>query len=485
MFSGFGHVAIAHPVAVAVLVLEAVFFGYFVVSNIVYLATTIASLRYLPGFVKLHLAQPVRPSYSPLEYPVSVLVPAYNEEEGIIDTVTSLLHLDYVEYEVLVINDGSTDRTLELLTEHFELEPFPEAYRVALTTERVKTIYRSAKFRNLRVIDKANGGKADALNAGINGSRYPLVFACDGDSYYSRDALQCLIEPFVNDATTVVTAGGIGISNDCEFKDGLLTRIRLSKNWLVRFQVVEYLRAFLSSRLGWAPLNALASVSGACGLWRKDVIVQAGGYRTDTIWEDLEMTLRVHHMLSKQGRKYRIAFTPFNVCWTRVPDTVCAFWKQRVAWHRHLSECVTIHRGMVGDRRTGVMGWLSLPYLIVVEWIAPVMVLLGLAFGFAAAWLGILSWSSQYVLLALILALELLVSAAAIFLDEISFNTYDVRELFMLICASLFEAFGFRQLACVANFGGLVAWITCRPIRGRRDVPSWNVARYEPTVKPT
>lgn len=479
----FVYIATAHPVALGVLIVEVLFFGYFLLSNLIYLATTIIALCNLPGFVKLHLAHPVRPSYSLLEYPVSVLVPAYNEEEGIIDTVTSLLHLDYVEYEVVVINDGSKDRTLELLTERFELEPFPEAYRVTVNTAPVKAIYRSAKFRNLRVIDKVNGGKADALNAGINGSRYPLVFACDGDSYYSRDALQCLIEPFVKDATTVVSAGGIGVSNDCEFKDGLLTRIRLSKNWLVRFQVVEYLRAFLSSRLGWAPLNALVSVSGACGLWRKDVLLRAGGYRTDTIWEDLEMTLRIHHMLRKEGRKYRIAFTPFNVCWTRVPDSIGAFWKQRVGWHRHLSECVTIHRRMIAHRRTGVMGWIGLPYLVVVEWIAPLMVLLGLAFGFIAAGLGFLSFTSQYILLALVLSLQLVVSAAALLLDELSFNTYDVRELFLLIGAAVFEPFGFRQLACLANFTGFMEWLTSRPIRGRRDVPSWNVTPYEPTVR--
>ncbi len=481
----FGHIVSTHPVALAVLIVEALFFGYFVISNIIYLGTTIVALSNLPGFVKLHLVYPVRPSYSPLEYPVSVLVPAYNEEEGIIDTVTSLLHLDYVEYEVLVINDGSNDRTLELLTEHFELEPFPDVYRVTVNTNPdapVKAIYRSPKFRNLRVIDKVNGGKADALNVGINGSRYPLVFSCDGDSYYSRDALQCLIEPFVKDATTVVTGGGIGVSNDCEFKDGLLTKIRLSKNWLVRFQVVEYLRAFLSSRLGWAPLNAVVSVSGACGMFRKDVLVQAGGYRVDTIWEDLEMTLRIHHMLRKQRRPYRIAFTPFNVCWTRVPDSIGAFWNQRVGWHRHLSECVTIHRSMLAHRRTGAVGWVGLPYLIVVEWISPVMVLLGLAFGFVAAWLGFLSFTSQYILLALVLSLELLVSAAALFLDQLSFNTYDERELFTLIGAAVLEAFGFRQLACLANLGGFIAWLTSRPIRGRRDVPSWNVTPYEPTI---
>jgi cellulose synthase/poly-beta-1,6-N-acetylglucosamine synthase-like glycosyltransferase len=195
------------------------------------------------------------------------------------------------------------------------------------------------------------------------------------------------------------------------------------------------------------------------------------------------MTLRIHHMLSSQGRKYRIAFTPFNVCWTRVPDTIAAFWHQRVGWHRHLSECVTIHRKMLAQRGGGAVGWIGLPNLAVVEFIAPVMVMLGLAFGFVAAWLGIISFASQFVLLGLVLALELVVSGASLFLEEVAFNTYDARGLFTLICAALLEAFGFRQLATLANFWGVIVWLRAPPIRGRKDVPSWNVRPYEPPTR--
>lgn len=460
---------------------EIALFLYFLISNGYYLATTIVALLQMGPFVKRHRAEPVRYIYSTYEPPVSVLVPAFNEAEGILDTVQSLLDQGYSEHEVVVINDGSTDATLAMLVDRYALEPFPEAYRVRLETAAIVGIYQSKSHPHLRVIDKKNGGKADALNAGINGARYPLVFACDGDSYYSADAIQCLAEAFVTDPRTVVSSGAIGISNACEFDGGKLTRRHLSPRWMVRFQVLEYMRAFLSSRLGWAPLNALCIVSGACGLYSKDVLVEVGGYRTDTIWEDMEMTLRVHHFMRKERRGYRIAFTPFIVCWTRVPDTLAELWKQRTSWHRHVSECVTIHRQLFMGSSTGTVGWLAFPYMLVGEWLAPCMIAFGLAFGVVAAYLGFLSYLSQYILLGLVFALGLAISMAAILLDELSFNTYSVRELLLLLVSSLVEFFGYRQFVTAANLIGLWQWLVGAPIRGLPTRAGWRLHRYDPT----
>jgi len=474
------HAITNHHTAVVVLAIEIVLFSYFLLVNGFYVATAIVALFRLPGFVQQHLAEPVRRSYSQDEYPVSVLVPAYNEGSGVVKTIMSLLQLDYALYEIIVINDGSTDSTLDRLKEHFALQRFPEATCLTFKTQPVRATYCSAQYPALRVVDKENGGKADALNAGINSARYPLIFACDGDSYYSPDALLCLTEPYLQDPNTVVSGGGIGVSNDCVFEDGKLADVRLSKNWIVRFQVLEYLRAFLSSRLGWARVNALAIISGACGLWRKDVITEAGGYRTDTVWEDMEMTLRVHHMLRKRRQPYRVAFTPFIVCWTEVPRTVREIWRQRVSWHRHVSECMTIHRRMLFGRWTGSVGWISFPYFVLCEWLAPLMVVLGFAFGFVAAYFGFLSYTLQYILLGLVFTLSLAVSAAAILLDELSFNTYSPRDLFALFVSAFLEQIGYRQLVTLANLGGLAMWVNRAPIRGKRSVPSWNVPAYDP-----
>lgn len=463
-----------------VILIELAFFLYFLFTNAFYILTVLIALFTLPRFVKLHRADPIHYVYSAFELPVSVIIPAYNESESIIDTVNSLLEQKYSQHEVIVVNDGSIDRTLDILREHWSLELFPEAYRVQLATKEIRGIYQSRTHAHLRVIDKANGGKADALNAGINAARYPIVFACDGDSYYTPDALACLVEPMVKDPRTVVSGGAIGVSNECIFKEGQIVRRRLSKSWIVRFQVLEYMRAFLSSRLGWAPLNALCIVSGACGLFRKSVLVDAGGYRTDTVWEDMEMTMRVHHLMRSRRTPYRIAFTPFIVCWTRVPDTLSALWQQRISWHRHVGECMAIHRGMLMGR-FGTVGWLAFPYFVLAEWISPIMALSGLIFGFIAAYFGFLSYYSQVVLLGLVFALALAVCIAAIVLDELSFNTYSAGDLLILLLASALEFFGFRQFCMIANFVGGWAWFAGWPIRGHSSIPGWRFPPYKPS----
>ena len=474
----------AGPATLIIYGIEVLLFLYFLLSNSYYVLTSAIALARIPRFVKLHRAMPVRSERSPYEHPVSVLIPAYNEAEGILDTVRSLLAQEYSEHEVVVINDGSTDATLHLLIEHFDLERFPEAYCVRLATASIVGIYQSATFPNLRVIDKENGGKADALNAGINGARYPLIFACDGDSYYTPDAIQCLVEAFERDPKTVASSGAIGVSNACEFDEGRIVRSRLSTRWIVRFQVLEYMRAFLSSRLGWAPLNALCIVSGACGLFNKDLVIEIGGYRTDTIWEDMEMTMRLHHFLRAMRRPYRIAFTPFTVCWTRVPDTLVDLWKQRVSWHRHVSECVTIHRELFLAGTAGTVGWLAFPSMVVAEWISPCMVVFGLAFGFTAAYFGFLSYTSQIVLLALVFAIGLTICMVAVLIGELSYNTYDVHELFVLLGSSVCEFFGYRQFVTLANFVGMWHWFAGFPIRGKPGMPGWRLRPYDPERPP-
>jgi cellulose synthase/poly-beta-1,6-N-acetylglucosamine synthase-like glycosyltransferase len=477
--------AITNPtIALVVFSIEVVLFSYFLFVNLFYIGTTLVAFARLPSFIKGHLANPVVPVYSSLELPVTVAVPAYNEQEHIVQTVDSLLQLEYSEFEIVVVNDGSTDETLKRLSDAFSLEPFPQPYRDNIPTQRVRQIYVSQRFPNLRVIDKLNGGKGDALNAAINCARYPLFFATDADSHYTKDALQCMAEPFLLDPETVVCGATVGVGNDCTFEDGAMTGRRLSKRWVVRFQILEYMRAFLSSRLGWAPLNSLLIVSGACGLWRREVLQRAGGYRTDTIWEDLEMTTRVHHMLRKERRRYRIAFTPFAVCWTTVPDTLEELWNQRVGWHRHLSEATSLHRKMFLGRHCGTMGWLGFPFLVLGEFLAPLMVIFGVIFSLVAAYFGFLWYGAQLILLMLVAALAILVSMGAILLDEISFKTYSPRELLILLVAAPLELFGFRAFITAASFVGFWHWLRSRPARGRRDLSSWNARPYDPMRSP-
>jgi cellulose synthase/poly-beta-1,6-N-acetylglucosamine synthase-like glycosyltransferase len=445
-------------------------FIYFIAINSYYFFTgTIALLR-LPWYVKLHLADPVRRSTSTLDQPVTFVVPAFNEESIIVSSLRSMLALEYVNFEIIVVNDGSTDDTLLLLDDAFRLEPYEGIYRPGMRTQDVKEIYQSTLHPQLRVIDKVNGGKGDALNAALNLARFPLVFSADADSFYHPATLQWMTEPFQQDPRTVAVGGAIAVAS---------AEQHLPKSLIKRFQVLEYLRAFLATRMGFAPLNALGIVSGACGLWRKDILLECGGFRTDTIWEDMEMTMRVHNYCISTRRAYRIAFTPYPVCWTDVAPTLRTLYNQRKGWHRHLCECVTIHRRMLFGRG-GFFSWLTMPYFVFFEWLAPVIVAAGVVFSIVAAILGFLDVRAQLWLLALVLVLAVFGSLVSILLDEISFAAYGFSEVRDLLVAALLENFGYRQFVMVANLAGFAAWLFRRPIRGSTKHPGPFVKAWRP-----
>jgi cellulose synthase/poly-beta-1,6-N-acetylglucosamine synthase-like glycosyltransferase len=449
---------------------ELCLFVYFIAINSYFILTGSIALLHLPQYVKLHLADPVRRSTSTLDQPVTFVVPAFNEESLIVSSLRSMLALEYVNFEIIVVNDGSTDGTLFALDGAFELEPYEGIYRPGLLTQDIKEIYQSALYPQLRVIDKVNGGKGDALNAAINLSRFPLIFSADADSYYHPATLQWMTEPFQQDPRTVAVGGTIAVTSGGQ---------HLPKSWIKRFQVLEYLRAFLGTRMGFAPLNALGIVSGACGLWKKDILIECGGYHTDTNWEDLEMTMRVHNFCISTRRAYRIAFTPYPVCWTDVAPTLKALYNQRKGWHRHLCECVTIHRRMLFGRG-GFFSWVAMPYFVFFEWLAPVIVSGGVVFSIVCAILGFLDVREQIWLLALVFMLALFGSLVSILLDEISFAAYGLNEVWYLLVAALLENFGYRQFVMVANLAGFAAWLFRRPIGGSTKHPGPFVKAWRP-----
>jgi cellulose synthase/poly-beta-1,6-N-acetylglucosamine synthase-like glycosyltransferase len=435
-------------------------FCYFILLNGGYLALNLLSIISLRRSEHRRILNELPQVYSALEIPISILVPAYNEEETIAASIRSLLQLSYSEFEIIVINDGSKDGTLAALQSEFGLQPFPEALRVQIPTQPVKAVYQSAQYPNLRVIDKQNGGKADALNAGVNASRYPLFCGVDADSILQRDSLQRVVRPFLDDNSMVATGGTIRIANGCEVSGGYLTKVGLPSNPWAMFQVVEYLRAFLFGRLGWSAMQGMLIISGAFGLFRKDVVVMVGGYRPKTIGEDMELVVRMHRVLREKRIPYNIEFVADPVCWTEAPEDRKTLRTQRIRWQRGLSESLAANWGLMFSRNGGAPGWIAFPFMILFEWLGPVVELGGYIFMAFAFWFGLVSWSAFVLFLFVAIGLGILLSASGLLLEEMSFHIYPKgSQLAKLGVTVVLENFGYRQLNSWWRLVGLYKWV--------------------------
>lgn len=435
--------------------------SYFVLLNGCYLMLNFLSTVSLYRLSQQRILDSLPQIYSGMEPPISILVPAYNEEANIAASIQSMLQLSYPEFEIIVINDGSKDTTMEVLKSEFALVKTPEAVRIRLVSKPVRAIYRSTRHPNLHVIDKENGGKADSLNAGINLSRFPLFCGVDADSVLQRDSLQRVVQPFLYDDEVVATGGTVRLANGCEISGGFLTKIGLPGNLLALFQVVEYLRAFLFGRLGWSVIDAMLIISGAFGLFRKETVIQVGGYRTKTIGEDMELVVRIHRMLRSAGTPYKIRFVPDPVCWTEAPEDLQTLKNQRVRWQRGLSESLMGNLGLMFNRNGGTPGWLAFPFMLLFEWIGPVIELGGYMFMFFAAIFGAVSWTAFVVFLFLAISIGILLSISGLLLEEMTFHLYPKpRQLALLALIVIADNFGYRQLNTAWRLLGLFRWAT-------------------------
>lgn len=434
-------------------------FIYFLMLNGGYLTLNMLSIISLRRSEHRRILDELPQAYSGLEIPISILVPAYNEEATIAASIRSLLQLSYSEFEIIVVNDGSKDGTLAALQREFALQPFPEAMRIQIPTQPVNAVYQSSRYPNLRVIDKQNGGKADALNAGVNASRYPLFCGVDADSILQRDSLQRVVRPFLDDSTMVATGGTIRIANGCEVSGGYLTKVGLPKNQWAMFQVVEYLRAFLFGRLGWSTISGMLIISGAFGLFKKDTVVLVGGYKPKSIGEDMELVVRMHRVLREKRIPYKIDFVADPVCWTEAPEDRATLRNQRVRWQRGLSESLTANWGLMFSRNGGVPGWVAFPFMVLFEWLGPLVELGGYIFMCFAFYFDIVSWTAFALFLFVAIGLGILLSVSGLLLEEMSFHIYPRgRQLMRLGVAVLLENFGYRQLNSWWRLVGLFKW---------------------------
>ena len=436
------------------------FLFYFLIVNSGYLLLNILAYIGMQRHISGQGLEGIPQAYASFMPPVSVLVPAYNEAATIASSIHSQLQMSYHEFEIIVINDGSRDDTLAALKREFDLLPFPEAYWHKLPTKRVRGVWRSTRHPNLRVIDKENGGKADALNAGINAARYPLFCAVDADSVLQRDSLQLIAHPFLEDTRTIAAGGTIRVVNGCEVSGGFLGTVGLPHRMLPAMQIVEYLRAFLFGRLGWSELNAMLVISGAFGLFRKSAVIDVGGYRTDTVGEDMELVMRLHRVYRQRRLPYRIVYVPNPVCWTEVPEDARTLRSQRVRWQRGLAESLTMNIGLMFSPRGGWVGWVAFPFNVLFEWLGPIVELSGYIFMVVGFWYGVIAWPAFMAFTIVAILLGVLQSASALLLEEMSFHLYpEPRQVFALFLIAILENFGYRQLTLVWRMQGLLNWM--------------------------
>ena len=441
-----------------------VFLAYFVGINLGYLLQNIVAAHGIRRYLQTAEQFEAESVFSSLDIPISLIVPAFNESSSIITSVRAMLQLEYPQYELIVVNDGSSDDTLEKLVDEFHMREFPEAYRARVPSAPVRGIYKSAQRSNLRIVDKENGGsKADAANAGINVARYPLVCIVDADSVLQPDSLRRVVRPFLEDPTTVAVGGTVRIANGCIVKQGFLEKVGLPRNFLALVQVVEYLRAFLFGRMGWSPINGLLIISGAFGLFHKETLVEAGGYNPKAVGEDMELVLRLHRIMKAKQKPYRITFVPDPVCWTDAPESLRDLKSQRVRWQNGLGQALALNKELITNSRGGAVSWVAIPFYIVFELFGPIIEVAGYLFIITCGLMGWISWPEAGIFLGLAIGLGVLLSTSAIMLEEQSFHMYPkFKQLATLYLVAIVENFGFRQLTAIWRFQGLIRWFSGR-----------------------
>lgn len=435
--------------------------GYFILLNSGYLCLCLVTMAAMLRYRRvLEAFQPEEALASEALPPVTLIAPAYNEEATCIESTRAFLSIDYPNFEVIVVNDGSTDQTLARLKENFDLQSAARPPTSQLPTAEVRDVYRSQVHPNLWVVDKQNGGKADSLNAGINYCNTPFFCAMDADTLVEGEGLVRMVRPFLEDQTTVAVGGIVRVANGCTVQAGRVREVSMPKQWLPRLQVLEYLRAFFFGRVGWDALGGMLIISGAFGLFRRETVVGVGGYRTDTVGEDMELVVRMHRRLREDDEDYQVRFVPDPVAWTEVPSTLRILGSQRDRWQRGLAETMVRHQRMLFNPRYGRVGMLAYPFFYVLETFGPVLEFLGYILFVVALLKGAISgpFAIAFFLVAFVLGFALSLSAVAI--EEVSFRRYEgTGDFLQLLLLPVVETFGYRQLNSWWRMKGLWSYL--------------------------
>ena len=469
---------------------------YFILHNFILILTVIIFVSYviLAAISAVTLRNYLRKnSYvdynsiilAPMLPTISVIAPAYNETKSIVENIRALLSLYYSDFEVIVVNDGSTDDTLKKIIKAYDMVRVNYEFDYRIPCERIKGVYKSRNrsFSRLTVINKVNGGKADSLNAGINVSRKDLIVSIDADSIMEPDALLKLVKPFLEETDKkVIAAGGvIRIANSCEVDGGQIRKINLPDSFLPRIQVLEYTRAFLMARMAWSHLDGLLLISGALGMFDKEVVIKAGGYNIKTVGEDMELVVRMRRYMVENKHPYIVTYIPDPLCWTEVPSKLRNLHRQRNRWTRGTMETLFLHKKIFFRPKYGKFGMLGYPYWFFFEWLAPLVEFFGLLYFLILAILGIPNWPFFLLLLAFVYTFAVSLSTWAVLFEEMTFHKYQKRgDVLKLIGTAFLEPFFYHPLtvmwAVKANFD----YFTGKKGWGKMEREGFNNGRHAP-----
>ncbi|MGE0826942.1 MAG: glycosyltransferase family 2 protein [Candidatus Binatia bacterium] len=392
---------------------------------------------------------------------ISILAPAFNEAATITESVRSLMTLSYPNLEVVVINDGSKDETVSVLVQNFDLFPIHPNYEQKIHTKPVRTLYRSRRHGNLVVVDKENGGKADALNVGVNFASGQLVCTIDADTLVESDSLLRMVRPFLLSDQLVAAGGNIRAVNDSLAQNGRIIEVRAPRTYYAGIQVIEYLRAFLLGRLGLNRMGGNLIISGAFGLFRREAMLAAGGYQLDTVGEDMELVVRLRRRGFETGGPSQVELVPDPTAWTEVPESRQVLGRQRDRWHRGLVDVLWRHRTMFLNPRYGAVGLVVFPYFVFVELLAPVMEMCGLIGLVIGLSFGLINLQVAWLFFLLAYGYGILLSAFTLLLEELSFHRHkNLKDRFILLGWLLLENLGYRQMSVVWRLKGLKKYMS-------------------------
>ena len=391
--------------------------------------------------------------------PVSILIPAYNEQENIAKNIASLMTLNYPEFELVVVNDGSTDNTHKSIIDTFGLSEIECPIKLSIPIKKIRGVYYNIKYPKLIYVDKENGGKSDALNAGINISRYPLFVCLDADSQLEKDAILILSTEFIKDTKTVVAGGLIRISNGSVIENGVWKDYKIPDTAVERFQIVEYFRAFLSGRVSWGPTNSMLIVSGAFGVFNKQIVIDVGGYKTQTIGEDMEIVLRIHRYLHEKKQKYAVLFCEDAVCWTQGPSSMKDLRSQRRRWQIGLMDSLLSHKKMFLNPRYGFVGMFALPYSWAFELLGAPIEVLGYFIIPLSYFFGELSLLFFLLYLAVATCLGIILSLGGLILEQTNNKgCISSKQVMELTRYAILENFGYRQYITMCRVEGMIKY---------------------------